>query len=157
MKQRQSAALLFSLVFVLSACGSTVDDNAIPASGVEIEPVASEQPIVDFATPESEYLPVLAEVGEPTGGGSIGAFPSDLSAENGELVLRLSHSTGCGSFHHLALVETAVLGTYELFHDTDNSCEAAALGTFKIAPSDLVAADDGTITIGGLSVAFPGS
>ena len=157
MRQPRNIARVIAIVCVLSACGSSVSSDVTSTSEVDTEPVASEQATPDFATMESEYLPVLAEVGDPTGGGSIGAFPGDLRVENGELVLEVTYSAGCGSFHHFALVETAVAGTYEVFHDTDNNCEAAALDSFKVAPSDLVAAEDGTVTIGQQSIALPPS
>ena len=156
--QLQNLFRIVAIVCVLSACGSSVNDVA--SATPESDDVALASPEADdvvFATPENEYLPVLAEVADPADGGSIGAFPNDLRVDSGELVLELTHSTGCGSFHHFALVETNVVGEYEVFHDTDNVCTEVALVSFKIAPLDLVAAADGTVTIGDHSVALPES
>lgn len=95
----------------------------------------------------SAELPVVVSPGRALGGGILDAGASTLGADDDYVYIGVGGARGCASFEHLALVPTGVGGVYELFHDTDNTCEAAGVTGYRTPIVDLTPDIDGVITI----------
>lgn len=110
---------------------NTPIDPALTIGGILI---GAELPVVDFP-------------GRALGGGILDAGASFLGTEGDDVFIGVGGSKGCASFEHVALVRTAQLGVYELFYDTDNTCEAAGASGYRTALAAFEPAANGAITI----------
>jgi hypothetical protein len=145
-------ALVILLVLTLSGCGDGDEDTATdPGSpnhragwNTAIEPPLT---VDGLAVPVAAELAVVPEPGPVTGDGIIGVSVSAIAVDDDHLYLELGRTAGCPTFDVTALVPTDEIGVYELFHDTDNLCEAFMISGFRTALTDLVPGADDTITI----------
>ncbi len=92
-------------------------------------------------------LLVVEFPGRALGGGILDAGAGFLGTDGEYAYLAVGGTRGCASYQHMALVPTTDSGVYELFHDTDNTCEAAGGTGYRTPLADLLPAADGSITI----------
>ncbi len=142
------------LLIIASACGSDSsgaaadgDDTPATAPATVVNAPIDPPIVVDGAAgPATLTMPVHASRPAPSGRGATDAFVDAVIVDGDDVFVDLSHSTGCGSFDHFALVETDTTGVYDLFYDTDNNCEALGYATLQVT-GEISRADDGSVTV----------
>lgn len=134
---------MFAMLSAVYGGGAPADDDASTWNR-SIDP--AEAPI-EVAFVVQQELPMIAEPGEPTGGGLLDATINDHAVDERFLYLEVGRSSGCGTFERFALVPAADPGSYRIFMDTDNNCEAFTISGFRTALDDLTPAADGSLTV----------
>jgi len=95
----------------------------------------------------SAELAVVDSPGRALGFGLLDASVNIVGTDDEFVYVEIGRAAGCASFEHLAVVPTAAPGSYELFYDTDNTCEAFGISGYRILIADLDPDADGMVII----------
>lgn len=137
----------FAATFDLAAAVPFELDEPGPSTDPAMWNVPVEPPVAVDGFAISSELPVIDEPGRALGGGLLDASIGSISVDTDDLYLGIGRAAGCASFEHMALTPTADAGVYQLFYDTDNTCEAFGISGYRTPIADLTASADGTVTL----------